>query len=291
MNQDQQRISAHRQFFAEVVTALVRPPAPGLTAAFLDTPRERFVGPGPWDAFVGGAYVRTPLNDPAFLYQDVAVRLRDQINNGQPSLHAVCIASLRVAGGERVIHIGAGTGYYTAVLARLVGPSGRVVAYELESDLAERAVHNLADFPNVEVRSESAVGPTLTEADIIYVNAGATHPVREWLSALRPLGRLLFPLMSQGPGAMLHITRGNALPFAAKFVCGAMFIACVGARDETKAAALFSAFSRGDAARVRSLQLDSPPDGTTWYAGDRWWLSTREVVDQSAEGNNLPHRF
>ena len=93
MNHDQQRISAYRQFFAEVATSLVRPPAPNLTAAFTETPREKFVGPGPWDVFVGGSYVRTPFDDLAFLYQDVVIRLRDQINNGQPSLHAVCIAS------------------------------------------------------------------------------------------------------------------------------------------------------------------------------------------------------
>jgi protein-L-isoaspartate(D-aspartate) O-methyltransferase len=72
------------------------------------------------------------------LYQDVVVAIAPErkINNGQPVLHAMCLAALDVKQGEKVLHVGAGTGYYTALMARLTGATGQVVAYEVEHDLA-----------------------------------------------------------------------------------------------------------------------------------------------------------
>ena len=51
----------------------------------------------------------------------VAIDAERGINNGQPSLHAQSIAALELKEGETVVQIGAGAGYYTAILAELVG--------------------------------------------------------------------------------------------------------------------------------------------------------------------------
>ncbi len=98
-------------------------------------------------------------SDPERLYEDVLVGIdaRRGINNGQPSLHAQAIDALGLKEGETVLQIGAGAGYYTAILATLVGPKGRVTAYEIEPDIAERAAANLARYPQVEVRARSGV--------------------------------------------------------------------------------------------------------------------------------------
>ena len=95
---------------------------PRLIDAFAQVPREHFVGPGPWQVFVGDGYVATPSDDPRFLYQDVLIALAPErnINNGQPSLHARCLAVCAPTAGESVFHLGAGTGYYSAILAILV---------------------------------------------------------------------------------------------------------------------------------------------------------------------------
>src|SRR5437763_452110 len=123
-----ERLAAHRSFFADLVTATVgiRAPESRLRAAFAAIPRERFVGPGPWRVFTAAGYIETPTDDPAFLYQDVTVALRPegQINNGQPTLHAACLAALSPQEGETAVHVGAGTGYYTALLAQLTGAAG-----------------------------------------------------------------------------------------------------------------------------------------------------------------------
>src|SRR5215472_13959706 len=116
-----ERLEAHRTYFDSLITAQAGVPAGRLSAAFAATPRERFLGPGPWKVFAGGAYITTPTDDPAFLYQDVTVALSEasKINNGQPVLHAVSFAALNPQPGETAVHIGAGTGYYTAIMARL----------------------------------------------------------------------------------------------------------------------------------------------------------------------------
>lgn len=267
----------NRQFFAALVNASVRSIKPDVIAAFAKTPREAFVGPGPWQMFVGGGYLDTPSSDPAFVYYDVPIRLKRDINNGQPSLHAACLSALDISAGHTVVHVGAGSGYYTAILATLVGDEGLVHAYEIDPELAARARANLVDYSRVHVRAASAVGVPLPEADVIYVNAGATHPVPEWLAALRIGGRLLFPLTpAAGPGATLLITRTMDDRFAARFVSPAMFIGCAGGRDEAMASALTDAFKNPDWKLVRSLRRDAP-DETYWYGGTGWWLSTAPV--------------
>jgi protein-L-isoaspartate(D-aspartate) O-methyltransferase len=276
------RVEAHRAWYARLVTATagIPPTEHRLREAFASTPRERFVGAGPWRVFTRVGYIETPSDDPALLYQDITVALKSeqQINNGQPSLHAVCLAALGVCEGEAVVHVGAGTGYYSALLARLAGPTGSVAAYEIDPELAERAAANLAAHPNVKVHHRSGTDGQLPACDAVYVNAGATGPVDVWLDCLRPGGRLLFPLTpDQGPGAMLLVTRAAGDRFAARFVCGAMFIPCIGARDEETAQRLSAAFQRGGLEEVRSLRRGTPPDPTSWCSGRGWWLSTAPV--------------
>ena len=206
----------------------------------------------------------------------MAIDERRGINNGQPSLHAQCIDALGVREGETVLHIGAGAGYYTAILAQLVGPKGRVVAYEIEPDIAGRAQRNLIRVAQAEVRARSAIGEELPKADCIYVSCAASHPVRAWLEALKAGGRLLFPLQAErSTGAMLLITRpdqGGAWP--ARFLSGVVFIACEGAQDAAIARRLDEAFRRGGSGRVRSLRFGTEAARSDWLRGDGWALSS-----------------
>ncbi len=277
------RLEAYRHFYAELVTTSAGAAKnERLKHAFASTPRERFIGIGPWKVFAGGNYVETPTDDPAFLYQDVVVALAPErrINNGEPSLHAISLAALNVKQGKKVLHVGAGTGYYTALLARLTGETGTVVAYEVEHDLAQNAMRNLSDISNVTVQERSGSEAPLPACDAIYVNAGATAPLDVWLDALRLHGRLLFPLTpADGPGGMpgaggmILVTRTGTVHFDARFVCAAMFVPCFGARDEETAQKLSAAFKRGDSNNVRTLRRNSKPDDTCWCAGNGWWLS------------------
>ncbi len=98
-------------------------------------------------------YVSTPSDDPVYLYTDQLVGILPErnLNNGEPSLHARLISSAAPQAGEHVVHVGAGVGYYTAILAALVGPTGAVTAVEFDPGLAARATANFAQWPNVRV--------------------------------------------------------------------------------------------------------------------------------------------
>lgn len=283
------RLESFRASYARLIAAIAGLPADSAAAlveAFATVPRERFIGPAPWQVVSHSGYVKVPTDDPAFLYQDFAIALKPDkhVNNGQPSLHARCFAAMQIRPGEKIVHVGAGTGYYSALLARLTTSSGSVIAYELDKDLADKAAANLSDYNNISVQNRSAAEGPLPECDIIYASAGATAPLDVWLDALRPGGRLFFPLTTdKGFGAMLLVTKMQNGNFAAKFVCQAAFIHCFGARDADMEPKLAEAFSTGGIMNfqrtgklweVQSLRRDSAPDETCWFAARGWWLST-----------------
>lgn len=220
-----EQLAEHRSFYADMITASAGVNKGSVRAAFAATPREQYLGKGPWKVVTPGGFVETPSDDPRFLYQDVLVALSETgpLNNGQPSLHALCLAALNVKPGEAIVHVGAGTGYYTAILASLTGPTGSVAAYEIEKELASLATRNLAEFPNVTVSARSGSEPGLPCCDVLYVNAGATAPLDTWLDVLRADGRLLFPLTpDEGFGGMLLVTRCSKDAFKARFLSRVM---------------------------------------------------------------------
>ena len=275
-------LASHRRFYASHILGSEGAPNAAVIEAFARVEREHFLGPGPWLVFNGSGYLPTVSDDPRLLYQDVLVGISTErgINNGQPSLHARCIAACAPRPGELVIHIGAGTGYYTAILAELVGRDGAVIAYEIEADLADEARRLLAtDWPQVRVACASATEVALPGADVIYVSAGATHLPGAWLDALKPGGRLVLPLTpDHSYGPMLLITRrgGDATRYAARSLMQVSFIPCVGARDAAASAALRDAIDTHSLRAIRSLRRHTPPDDTVWCAGKGWWLSTAD---------------
>src|SRR5688572_4200381 len=98
-------LAAARRFFGEWLAASVEASDPRIAEAFGSVPREDFLGPGPWLALANTGYVRTPSADTQLLYQNIVFALKSErhINNGEPSLHARCIAAAAPQPGERVL--------------------------------------------------------------------------------------------------------------------------------------------------------------------------------------------
>src|SRR5262249_15613318 len=132
----EQELAIIRRAYAKQILAQVQVDNSPLEQAFAEVHREDFLGPGPWviPRWLG-EYVPTPSPDPVYLYIDSVVQVSAErhLNNGQPSGHARWIASASIKSGEHVVHVGAGTGYYTAIMACLVGPSGKVTAIEVDA--------------------------------------------------------------------------------------------------------------------------------------------------------------
>jgi protein-L-isoaspartate(D-aspartate) O-methyltransferase len=269
------RLAACRQFYAKMAAAGGGQLREELERAFEIVPREYFLGAGPWLATssLSGMLVATPTDDPIHVYQNVLFALdrKKKINNGEPFLHGQLLGALAPARGNVALHIGCGTGYYTAILSHLVGPSGKVIAYEIEPDLGYRALENLKAWDNVEVRLASGVDK-LPRCDAIYVNAGATRPVAGWLDALNEGGKLLFPLVGlKGAGVTLLTTRLQG-SIAAKVIGYCGFVPCRDAYDPAEAANVSAAFYSG-LWNARALIRNDEPDDNAALIGKGWWLS------------------
>jgi protein-L-isoaspartate(D-aspartate) O-methyltransferase len=258
-----------------------------LDAALGAVRREDFLGPGPWPILRSREYVVTPDADPVYLYTNdlVGILPERNLNNGQPSLHAHLIHQASPAAGEHVVHVGTGTGYYTAVLAHLVGPSGRVIGIEYEPELAARAKANFASYPNVKIIEGDGASVPFDIADVIYVNAGCTRPAESWLDRLADGGRLILPMTSdQGFAAksLEHMARAGAVfrierrgrDYFARWVSAVAIFPCVGSRDEASERALAEAFAKGGWQEVTRLYRDHEiPEDRCWVKGPRWCLA------------------
>ncbi len=158
-------------------------------------PRERFVPPGSERA----AYKDRPL--PIGYEQTIS----------QPFIVALMTQALELTGGEKVLEVGAGSGYQAAVLAELVQ---RVITVERLATLAAKSRKVLASlgYRNVVVhlsREEILGWPDEAPYDAILVTAGAPDIPVELVSQLKINGRLVIPVGPRNAQQLLKITRGK----------------------------------------------------------------------------------
>lgn len=168
-----------------------------IAAAFRATPRHHFL-PG------------HALDE---VYADKAVAVKRDgdewlSSSSQPAMMAIMLAQLGLAPGQRVLEIGAGTGYNAALMARMVGPAGRVVSIDLDADLVAAAARHLAaaGVTGVELRAgDGALGaPDAAPFERIIVTVGVWDLLPAWREQLAPGGRIVLPLTLL-PGQMLSL--------------------------------------------------------------------------------------
>jgi len=281
-----------RQFYADEIRLTAGLTTPGLVEAFARVPREKFLGPGPWQipqpriSFTQNHVETThvTIDDPRDLYHNVLVsidRIRG-LNNGQPGSLGGWINALALKPGDQVYHLGCGVGYYTAIMAEVVGPTGSIIATEVIPELAERARANLGDYPTIAIHGSDASGGIFDPGpcDAILINAGVTHAQPIWLDRLNENGRMLIPLTflphphAGGQGIMLKIERLNGA-FAVKIVSPVMIYSCTSGRTPEMEAALRQALKTGALQKVKSARRDAhEPTDTCVLHSDGVCLST-----------------
>src|SRR5262249_9446915 len=132
-------------------------------------------------------------------YEDSALPIGAGQTISQPSMQARYLAQLRLTGRERVLEIGTGSGYQTALLARLVAQG---FAVERLRELADRAqcgirdcgVRNVSMLVGDGTRGWSAYAPY----DAILVAAGGPEIPTPLVAQLKPGGRMLVPVGNKG---------------------------------------------------------------------------------------------
>ena len=281
---------ARRRFYAEEIQAVANIKTEALVEALASVERERFLPPGPWairsEADFMASMRHTPDASARHVYHNVAIGIDParMLFNGGPGVVASAIDALTLAPGDRVLHIGTGLGYYTALIARCVGPTGRVLGVEVDPDLATRASANLQEMKRVEMRHGDGSEPFAETFDAILVNAGVTHPLSAWLDALSERGRTIVPITATfgpvatiGKGLMLLLSATPDRQRLAVRPTGFVAIySAVGLRSDTMNASIGQALSRMPFAPVKSLRRDEhDADDTCWVHGPGVCLSLK----------------
>ncbi len=184
----------------------------GVLGAMAETPREMFVPPDRVDE----AYEDRPV--PIGLGQTIS----------QPYIVALMVQELDPRAGQRVLDIGAGSGYQTAILARLVE---HVYAMERFERLTERAMAALGamNIRNVTIcTGDGSVGwPEEAPFDRIICGAGAPDAPQAWIDQLADGGRIVVPTGGQDCQMLVRIekTRGQV---TRREICDVRFVKLIG---------------------------------------------------------------
>jgi protein-L-isoaspartate(D-aspartate) O-methyltransferase len=119
--------------------------------------------------------------------------------NSQPRTVRNMLRLLEVGSGHRVLDVGSGSGWTTALLARLVGPTGSVVGVELEPDLAAWGAQNLsrqdAPWASIQPADPDVLGaPSEAPFDRVLVSAAARRLPEELVDQLTDDGVMVVPV-------------------------------------------------------------------------------------------------
>jgi protein-L-isoaspartate(D-aspartate) O-methyltransferase len=182
-------------------------------AAMRAVPRERFVAPGLASA----------------AYDDRALPIEADQTISQPYIVALMIAAAGVGRGDRVLEVGAGSGYAAAVLGHV---AGEVVAIERHDELARLAAERVAGLGLANVRIVQGDGmlgwPEGAPFDAILVAAGSVEVPPALVEQLRVGGRLVMPVGGRWAGqSLVKLTRQADGSLQREHLCEVRFVPLV----------------------------------------------------------------
>ena len=188
---------------------------PALLAALRAVPREEFVSAGYADA----AYADSPL--PIESGQTIS----------QPYIVALMIDAAEIGPGDKVLEVGAGSGYAAAVIGRL---AGQVIAIERHGELARLAAERMErlGYDNVRIVEGDGTRGCSAEApfDAILAAASGSHVPQVLIDQLKPGGRLVMPIGEvQSVQELVKITKLPDGSIDSESLGGVRFVPLIGA--------------------------------------------------------------
>lgn len=187
---------------------------PILLAAFRAVPREQFVA----SSYAGYAYQDSPL----------------PIENGQtisqPYIVALTIDAAGIGKGDKVLEVGAGSGYAAAVIGQI---ADRVIAVERHSELVSLARQRMErlGYNNVHiVEGDGTLGwPDEAPYDSIVAAASGSHVPKSWIDQLKPGGRIVMPLGHPGSAqSLIKVTKREDGTLDREDLGGVRFVPLIG---------------------------------------------------------------
>jgi protein-L-isoaspartate(D-aspartate) O-methyltransferase len=160
-----------------------------------------------------------PGQRPEEAYRDDAiVTKRDEAglpisSSSQPAIMAIMLDQLDLAPGQRVLEIGAGTGYNAALISHVVGPSGQVTSIDIDPELVATAREHLAcaGFGDVTVAWADGAGgyPERAAYDRVIATVGVSDLAPAWLEQAVPQARIVVPLDVRGTQLSVAFERAD----------------------------------------------------------------------------------
>ncbi|WP_163511177.1 methyltransferase, FxLD system [Fodinicola acaciae] len=152
-----------------------------------------------------------------------------------PIIVAMMLDQLDIRPGQRVLEIGAGTGYNAALLANLTGPSGHVTTVDIDPEITAgaRKALDATGYGHVHVAARDGALGDKEHApyDRIIVTVGAWDLPAAWWSQLSQGGRLVLPLRWRGQTQSVAFThRGDNMISESMGLCG--FVPMIGQEGE-----------------------------------------------------------
>lgn len=187
---------------------------PVILEAFRAVPRERFLS---------AEYAE-------LAYGDHPLPIESGQTISQPYIVALMIHAAQVRCGDRVLEVGAGSGYAAAVMSRI---AGEVIAIERQSDLVQVARERMRclGYDNVRVvegdgtRGFSAVAPY----DAILAAASGSHVPQPWVDQLADGGRIVMPVGEPGGvQKLIKLTAGPGGKLITEDLGGVRFVPLIG---------------------------------------------------------------
>jgi protein-L-isoaspartate(D-aspartate) O-methyltransferase len=154
-----------------------------------------------------------PPEQRGFAREDAALPIGYGQTNSQPSTVRAMLELLEVAPGQRVLDVGCGSGWTTALLGELTGPAGEVVGVEIVPELVAWGAENLRAYAMPWTRivqaDEKVLGvPEGAPYDRVLVSAEATRVPEELLDQLVIDGLMVVPVR----GRMTVVRRSASAP-------------------------------------------------------------------------------
>ena len=181
--------------------------------AMASVPREAFVAAGMEE----------------FAYQDSALPLGEGQTISQPFIVATMAEAARLSPEDRVLEVGAGSGYAAAIFSRL---ARQVFAIERHASLTEaaRARCRTLGYHNITLKTaDGSIGwPEAAPFDAILVAAGVPKPPNALKRQLQIGGRLIVPVGEADEQRLVRITRVTAEEFAEDDLGGVRFVPLIG---------------------------------------------------------------